>query len=300
MTFKHGRFCLNDVEAQALAGFSSGFLSRIVVAPFDVVKIRMQIEVNLKGNKRKSTRRRLLNWIKTIKEQEGIKGFWRGTVPGISLWATYAFFQFPTYKYTSSVLSSYIESNHVVSFVSGAWAALIAQTLAYPLDTLRTRHVSQDVETARSGLLKLVRKITRSQGISGFYAGLNPTLLQVVPGMALTFMFYETIPIGLKEKGTLNSLYRGAVAGFMSKIIIYPLDTIKKRLQLAGTIVGVPRYTGIFGCALTMIEKEGPFSFYRGLAPTLMKSTIATACSFYVYENTFKLLQDRMSCSLIS
>jgi len=286
---------MQRIQTQAIAGFVSGTVTRLIVAPFDVVKIRMQIQVRNRPIKKSSPShgvkafeyKGVLQSLRYIKSREGLKGLYRGTLPGVSLWATYALIQFPTYQITQQIGSNVTENKFIRTFIGGAIASLVAQTITYPFDTIRTRYVSLDMKTAQKGYFSLVSAIIRKEGILGLHAGLYPSLLQVVPGMALTFMFYETINLDFAfgNQSGLSSLARGAIAGFLSKLIIYPLDTFKKRLQLNGTVASVPHYSGLMNCATLMLKEEGIVSFYRGLGATLTKSTISTACSFYVYES---------------
>ena len=93
----------------------------------------------------------------------------------------------------------------------------------------------------------------------------------------------------------------GAFSGGVSKLAVYPMDTVKKRLQgqSFGTLAGNPgRYKGAIDCGLRIVREEvrnrmftslknkpfalphlhhilhtkGPKTLYRGLAPTLIKS----------------------------
>jgi solute carrier family 25 (mitochondrial thiamine pyrophosphate transporter), member 19 len=82
----------------------------------------------------------------------------------------------------------------------------------------------------------------------GFYAGLAPAVVGITPYMGLNFAFYEGFRNLIQEplqrflsshKGSATSVIShivsngicGALAGGASKFIVYPLDTIKKRLQ---------------------------------------------------------------------
>lgn len=120
--------------------------------------------------------------------------------------------------------------------------------------------------------------------LTGFYAGLTPALVGITPYMGLNFAIYESIKATTEAwtkkyevalhpyrniVGTVTSAMCGGVAGGVSKFIVYPLDTVKKRLQsqvLTVTLsdVGVmPKYTGALHCISKMWADEGITGFYR-------------------------------------
>jgi len=63
--------------------------------------------------------------------------------------------------------------------------------------------------------------------------------------------------------------HAGGLAGGVSKFVVYPLDTVKKRMQaqaLQTTITSLPTaptYTGILNCIGSIYCKEGVKGFYR-------------------------------------
>ena len=79
----------------------------------------------------------------------------------------------------------------------GATSKVVAIVLTYPLQVVKTR--IQDVRNAQSSLdtrvlegsVDTVTKIFNHEGIGGFYKGLTPSLLRVVPASALTLATYE-------------------------------------------------------------------------------------------------------------
>ena len=58
----------------------------------------------------------------------------------------------------------------------------------------------QDQERRYSGSLDCIKKIYLLEGLRGFYKGLSPNLLRVVPATMLTFVVYENISHGLLHR----------------------------------------------------------------------------------------------------
>eukprot|EP00602_Paraphysomonas_sp_CaronLab_P001662 CAMPEP_0185032860 /NCGR_PEP_ID=MMETSP1103-20130426/21353_1 /TAXON_ID=36769 /ORGANISM="Paraphysomonas bandaiensis, Strain Caron Lab Isolate" /LENGTH=106 /DNA_ID=CAMNT_0027568923 /DNA_START=781 /DNA_END=1101 /DNA_ORIENTATION=- len=93
----------------------------------------------------------------------------------------------------------------------------------------------------------------------------------------------------------------GAIAGGVSKLLMYPLDTIKKRLQaqvLQNTMystshlpsTAIVKYSSFINCIATVITEEGVRGLYKGIVPTLIKSVATTAVTFATFEATKSLI----------
>ena len=70
-----------------LAGAIAGLTSRIVTAPFDVVKIRMQLQQEPIRNAGKGGRYTgLLQAFANLYAEEGFRTFYRGNMPAVMTW----------------------------------------------------------------------------------------------------------------------------------------------------------------------------------------------------------------------
>jgi solute carrier family 25 thiamine pyrophosphate transporter 19 len=81
-----------------------------------------------------------------------------------------------------------------------------------------------------------------------------------------------------------------------SKTGVYPLDTVRKRLQVQGpsrthyVIPSVPMHAhGTLKTIVEIVRREGLLALYKGLGPTLLKTAPATAVTFAVYGQTKEL-----------
>ena len=86
----------------------------------------------------------------------------------------------------------------------------------------------------------------------------------------------------------------GGVAGSLSKALVYPLDTARKRLQVQGpyrsAFSQVPKYDGVFCTMVDIIRKESVFALYKGIVPGIVKAGPASAVTFVVYGTMQRLL----------
>lgn len=75
----------------------------------------------------------------------------------------------------------------VVSFLTEAISGTIATIATYPFDLLRTRFAVQGTNKVYSGILDSISQIKQKEGISGFYRGLTPSVLSIIPQMGMVF-----------------------------------------------------------------------------------------------------------------
>ena len=97
-------------KSSALGGAGAGFFSRIVSAPFDVIKIRMQLDASKINNINNSdifatSWKRLMSTAGAIYKEEGLITFFRGNIPALCLWVGYGTIQFPIFAHLQQMLN---------------------------------------------------------------------------------------------------------------------------------------------------------------------------------------------------
>lgn len=127
----------------------------------------------------------------------------------------------------------------------------------------------------------------------GFYKGLIPSLIQVMPYMGLAFASFDYVKRQMKER-TLPILsgdfVAGAISGLISKTCTMPIDTIRKRLQIQGSpyqayaVRDLPTYRGLIDCIQTIWQREGIRGYFKGLGMALTKAVPSTMTTFVVYS----------------
>ncbi len=66
-----------------------------------------------------------------------------------------------------------------------------------PIDRMTAQLPSSN---AAQGLQATIRSVWRQDGIRGFYRGLGPNLLRVVPSTCVTFLVYENVKWALPRR----------------------------------------------------------------------------------------------------
>ena len=89
----------------------------------------------------------------------------------------------------------------------------------------------------------------------------------------------------------------GAFSGLVGQTLTYPLDIVRRRMQVQGAggpgpVVppGQPVYTTTLGCLLGMWRQEGLRSLFYGLHINYIKVVPSTALGFMIYDYMKSLL----------
>ncbi len=210
--------------------------------------------------------------------------------------------------------SNLLTNPTAIAFLSGAGAGICATIATYPFDICRTVFASRGANQQPKGqtrasattsfrppstIKECAISMYRQRGLPGFYAGSAPAVVQIVPYMGLNFAIYDFLITQGDDHRSSKSVglsgYAGSISGAVSKIIVYPMDTIKKRIQIqsvfsAPTSTGVI-YDGMWDCLTTTIRTEGVFGLYRGLLPSVLKTTLGSGLSFTFFRSTKNLLE---------
>lgn len=222
---------------------------------------------------------------------------------GIYLYACYSAVQFGIYEELKKYVNKVTKDAFFYRFQGamgkggiGAVAAMGGTLISYPFDLIRTRHSLQKSAPSQyryyKSIIPTIQTIIREEGIRGLYKGIGPSLAQVVPYMGIVFATFEKsksilLSTSLSEHPT--NLLSGIVSGFLSKLIMMPVDVVRKRMQIQGSyynayvLKGLPIYSDLLDCIRGIWRVEGGRGFFSGLSFALLKSVPATATTFVVY-----------------
>lgn len=282
------------------------------------------------ANNKKPTVSMWRDMVQVVQNEGGIRGLFRGNMAAINLWVSYTAIQFSAYGHTRAYFQTVFpdeSQRSVVAFCAGASAGVTATLSSYPLDLCRTifaargatveleasiaaageqssssatatpataasktsqQHEFRPPKTAR----EFATNLYKQRGWKGFFAGCSPTVIQIIPYMGFSFAIYDYLTYG--DRGVGLSAYAGSIAGAVSKTLVYPMDTVKKRLQ-AQSFFGAKQqtrcYTGIADCVTQIYQKEGYLAFYNGLVPSVIKTGLAAGLSFAFFRSAKNFLE---------
>ncbi|KAM5273348.1 mitochondrial thiamine pyrophosphate carrier [Ctenodactylus gundi] len=286
----------------AVAGSVSGLVTRVLISPLDVIKIRFQLQVERLSHRDPNAKYHgILQACRQILKEEGPTAFWKGHIPAQLLSIGYGAVQFVSFeRLTELVHRAHVYDTHAfaVHFLCGGLSACAATLAVHPVDVLRTRFAAQGEPRVYKNLRTAVVTMYRTEGPWVFYKGLTPTLISIFPYAGLQFSCYRSLklaydwamPADSKQTGNLKNLLCGCGAGVISKTLTYPLDLFKKRLQVGGfeharaAFGQVRSYTGVLDCTRQVLKEEGASGFFKGLSPSLLKAALSTGFVFFWYE----------------
>lgn len=152
--------------------------------------------------------------------------------------------------------------------------------------------------------------VAPKSGLINFYRGFSPTILGMIPYAGVSFLTHDTMGDFLRHplvaKWTTSSqrrdipegkptplqswaeLLAGGVAGLVSQTSSYPLEVVRRRMQVAGA-VGDGHRLRIAETAALIMKERGIRGFFVGLTIGYVKVVPLAAVSFYTYER-LKLL----------
>lgn len=129
--------------------------------------------------------------MKTIAKEEGVPGLYSGITASIANVAPFNGINFCAYEFIKETTERFVKSKSVLlPTLYGAVSGCIAMTALYPFDVVRHAMMATHAQQ-RSGTFKVASNIYQSHGIGGFYRGIMPSYLKVIPTVSLTFFTYE-------------------------------------------------------------------------------------------------------------
>jgi solute carrier family 25 carnitine/acylcarnitine transporter 20/29 len=138
-----------------------------------------------------------------------------------------------------------------------------------------------------AGSLDCARQLFKEGGIRSVYRGTLMTLARDGPGSAAYFATYEIVKKALTPKGEDGKpgklslpavMTAGAAAGVAMWIPVFPVDTVKSKLQ------SLPGKPTIGGVTKELLRKGGIKAFFPGMAPALARAVPANAATFLGVE----------------
>ncbi|KAF9584201.1 hypothetical protein BGW38_007253 [Lunasporangiospora selenospora] len=295
------RILASDTIKYLIAGGVAGAVSRTIVSPLERMKILFQVQgpepANYQG---------VIPTLRKMWAEEGIVGFMRGNGTNVIRIVPYSAVQFASYEQFKKLLME--PGKHDLDtprrLAAGAMAGLTSVAFTYPLDIVRTRLSIQSAQMAnnKEALAQLpgiwqtmVTIYSKEGGIVGLYRGLGPTLTGVAPYVALNFQSYEVLRAYLTPPGETSpsvgmKLLGGAIAGSFAQTVTYPLDVLRRRMQVTQMDSVSYKYSSTWDGVKKIIKQEGVKGLYKGMVPNYLKVAPAISISFVVYEQCKQIL----------
>jgi len=238
----------------------SNIIATTLVYPFDTIRIKMHLDKEIHFT---------------------FRNMYKGYTSGILRQLTYST---PNIYIYSSLYSSYKDTHKkepelARKFGYGVFAGAIAGLLGTPSEVIMVRDV---LSKTTNGIVPISRTIWQKYGASHFFKGCFPTMFRSMTFNSIKLSMYSEIKPWVSQY-TENKFYVHSSSAFISTtlgiVVSNPLDVIKSRMQ--------KRNTG-FVQTFYEIKNVGMFEFYKGFAPSMMKSVPHSIVSFVLFETLSK------------
>ncbi|KAJ5695759.1 hypothetical protein N7455_001351 [Penicillium solitum] len=176
-------------------------------------------------------------------------------------------------------------------FLAGGIAGAVSRTATAPLDRLKVYLIAQTgvkstVQAAKDGaplaaagtasrtLFDALKELWRAGGIRSLFAGNGLNVVKVMPESAIKFGAYESAKRAFAQLEGHNDPKRllptsqfmsGGFGGMVAQCFVYPLDTLKFRMQCETVKDGPKGNQLIAATARKVWNKNGLVGFFRGL-----------------------------------
>lgn len=296
------------------AGGLAGSIGKTVTAPLSRLTILFQVHSMVSTRHTDKFSSSVTGAFMKVLKNEGVLALWKGNGASVLHRFPYSAVNFFTFEVVkTSIIAqehpSFTVNSWTTMFASGAIAGAVATVACYPIDLIRTRLATQlNSDIRYLGIRHAAQRIRMEEGFRGLYRGLGATLMVSVPNLAINFTLYE----GLKERvinfrkrtgiaaslddpedkhhiSVVDTLVCGGVAGIASSLVTFPVDVVRRRLQISGIHAhDIPPTP--YGIASELFQSQGVRGFYRGLTPELMKVVPMVGITFGMFEKLKKVL----------
>ncbi|KAG4422918.1 hypothetical protein IFR04_003988 [Cadophora malorum] len=292
---------VKEAEKKSLAGLRSlaaggfgGVCAVIVGHPFDLVKVRLQTaERGLYSS--------ALDVVRKSVARDGLRrGLYAGVsapLVGVTPMFAVSFWGYDVGKSLVRKYSTVTDNQFSVGQVAAAgfFSAIPMTLITAPFERVKVllqiqgqKQLAPGEKPKYSGGVDVVRQLYKEGGVRSVFRGSFATLARDGPGSAAYFATYEIIKRKLTpvdpatgKPGALSLpavTCAGAAAGVAMWIPVFPVDTVKSRLQ---TMEGKPTVGGV----ISGLYKNGGFkSFFPGFGPALARAVPANAATFLGVE----------------
>lgn len=289
----------SNVSREFFSGFIAGSITSIVVHPFDLIKLRLQLNAT---NGIQQSYKTIVKGLWKDQNRFWLSTLYRGvTINALGnsiAWALY-FGIYRSFKDQLVSLTGGVSSVSLswVYLTSGTLAGITTSVLTNPIWVLKTRIMAQNKSLngniGYDNVISSIRKIKKDHGWGIWKIGLIPSILGVSQG-ALYFMVYDTLKsyrfnkLKKQKLDTLEILSITSISKMISMSLVYPLQLLKSNQQSLNA-TKCKEYKYMRHLIPLIVKQNGVSGLYKGLLTNLLKSVPSTCLTFYIYETVNNL-----------
>ncbi|CAL1544678.1 unnamed protein product [Lymnaea stagnalis] len=189
----------------------------------------------------------------------------------------------------------------IFKYTLSATAAVIAESVTYPLDLTKTRlqiqgEFSQDVHGKSShhrGMIATAVGIAREEGVRKLWQGVTPALYRHIVYSGCRMSFYEMLREKVFKRGNDGSfpVWKASMAGLLSgaaaQFISSPTDLVKVQMQMEGKrrLEGKPtRVKNTLHAFQQIVAEGGVRKLWTGWVPNVQRAALVNLGDLATYD----------------
>eukprot|EP00754_Rhynchopus_humris_P006264 Rhum_TRINITY_DN13048_c5_g1::Rhum_TRINITY_DN13048_c5_g1_i1::g.56659::m.56659/K14684/SLC25A23S; solute carrier family 25 (mitochondrial phosphate transporter), member 23/24/25/41 len=279
------------------AGGGAGVITKLATAPLERAKVLMQVQgmMGYVGGRAKYAT--VYSTLARVVKEEGAHALYRGCGANIIRIAPAYAFKFSLNDQFKRVVRRPNQRSardlSLGQLISAATAAGAVQTfITYPLESIRQRlYMANSLghNFTESGIPNCVRRTMQAEGVRGFYKGLGVGLATGAPFVGVEMSMYEVLVRNIPQDttGVMRVPWHfafGSMAGVFTQTVLYPLDTLWRRVMSDGVFDRPRRYTSSLDCISVTLKEEGVRGMFAGVGANAVRAIPAAGIQFMAYE----------------
>ncbi|KAL1899775.1 hypothetical protein Sste5346_002641 [Sporothrix stenoceras] len=278
---------------QFAAGAVAGVSEILVMYPLDVVKTRVQLQTGTGTGP--DSYNGMVDCFRKIIKHEGFSRLYRGISAPIMMEAPKRATKFAAndewgkfYRKAFGVE----KMNQSLSVLTGATAGATESFVVVPFELVKIRLQDKASAGKYNGMLDVVAKTVRNEGILAMYQGLESTMWRHVLWNAgyfgCIFQVRQLLPkADTKRSQMLNDILAGSIGGTVGTLLNTPMDVVKSRIQNETRVPGVvSKYNWAWPAVGTVLKEEGFAALYKGFLPKVLRLGPGGGILLVVYQGT--------------
>ncbi|XP_004637008.2 calcium-binding mitochondrial carrier protein SCaMC-1 [Octodon degus] len=175
-----------------IAGSLAGATAQTCIYPMEVIKTRLIVA---KAGEYSG----VFDCIKKLLKQGGVQAFFKGYIPNLLGIIPYAGLDLAVYELLKSYWLEHYAENSVnpgimILLACSTLSHTCGQLASFPLNLIRTRMQAAGlVKKEKISMLQLIQEIYNKEGKKGFFRGITPNIIKVLPAVGVGCVAYEKV-----------------------------------------------------------------------------------------------------------
>jgi solute carrier family 25 phosphate transporter 23/24/25/41 len=266
-----------------ICGGISGGISRTITSPLERLKLLYQTVYT------ETKTPTVWQGLQDVYKKHGFISLFKGNSLSIFMSVLEQALRFAIIEYSKTHFQDeygHIDKNHFLYI--GIITGILSTLIIFPFDVVRIRMITA---AEKVSAISKIKKIYYNSGYAGFYMGLVPHLISVLPSGSLNVFFYNNIKKLLVTDRDLENpkmtkfMFLGGFAAYITGTITYPFNLITSRMIFVNRDIQVyGERIGFLKTIKNTFKNEGFLGFFKGYTASILRVFIGQSINFGTYE----------------